>query len=162
MGFAQEQPIAKKLDYGTPPDLFLGFDGLFSFDLDACARKDNRLVHRHLGPGGLAEDALAVNWEDYGSRIWCNFPYLRGTQHSWLERALSASRAPNTLVACLCFARLATGWWVEWTRHADTVFMLHPRVKYVGATSGAQVPSAVILYTPWSVGPPVYRPYKWR
>jgi hypothetical protein len=164
MPFPTEQSIAKKVDYGTPQDLFDYFHRMFDFNLDAAAHSDNHKTDRYLGPGGVTEDALHhdCQWNRLGNRIWLNFPYLRGTQDLWLDKAYQASRHSDTVVAVLCFMRISTAWWRRWTPLADTIFELTPRVRFQGAAHTAQVPNVVILYTPWSEGPPARRPVNWK
>jgi len=162
MGFPLEPSGGGKEDYGTPQELYDYFDHVFRFDLDAAAHAGNHKCERWLGPGSpLGEDALALPWHELGTRIFLNFPYSRGTNGLWVRRAYEESRWPNTLVFVLCYSRHETEWWRCAVPMSDTVFPLDPRVKFDGAKHTAQVPNSGVLFTPWSEGPPMYRPVTW-
>ena len=166
MSFPTEPGLGGKTDYGTPPALYDYLDRLFGFDLDAAAHAGNHKCPVWFGPDSPSGvyDALrpALEWNQYGSRIWLNFPYSRIDNARWVERAYHESRRTDTIVCTLQFLRPETQWWRNWISRAETVFLLTPRVQFAGAPSGAQVPSSVAVFTPWCQGPPTYRTLQWK
>lgn len=67
-------------DQGTPQELFDKVDGIFHFNLDVCALRENAKVDLYMSP---EEDALNIMWSGFmetrgcgGDLIgWCNPPY---------------------------------------------------------------------------------------
>ena len=152
--FSSERP-----DWGTPRHHFAAWDTEFGgFDLDAAARADNALVGRWLGPGGLAPDALAVPWADYGRRVWCNPPYSRRAMGAWFLRAREAAAAGATVVMLLA-SRTDNAWFHDHVLGVAEIRFLRGRIKFVpppGATPKGNNPafgSLLAIYRPPSHSP---------
>lgn len=91
------------------------------FDLDAAATAQNtRVPWAWLGPDGVVEDALSVNWtpERIGMRIqgraltvWCNPPYgPPGTIPKWIAHAQQQRDLYGTRTLMLLINDPSTAW----------------------------------------------------
>lgn len=137
-----------KDDWETPDDLFGTYDALFHFVLDAAANETNHKVDKWFGPGGVASDALAIDWLDYtAGPIWLNPPYSKVLQAAFVKKA--ASYAGDLTTVCLLPARTDTKLFHEviWNNyHADVTF-LKGRLKFKGAAQGAPFPSMIVVFS---------------
>ena len=84
----------------TPQAFFDDLNSRYHFILDAAANGENHKCPRWYGPGGEAEDALAVEWPTDGW-IWCNPPYSRGMQWKFLNKAEECSRRGGMVMMLL-------------------------------------------------------------
>lgn len=135
----------------TPRDLFLALHVEFGFQVDLAADETNYLVDRRwLGPGGLAPDALAVPWSDFGRRGFLNPPYSSAWIAAFMAKAAAEARRGFTTVALTPYTP-DTQWWQQ-TRHAAEIREIPHRVPYLksdGITkSGAMFPSAIVVFRP--------------
>jgi hypothetical protein len=167
MSFPTEPGNGGKQDWGTPDELFDFLDQIFDFNLDAAATRQNSKLRKHLGPGSeISETANEAGlwWCDYGNRVFLNWPYGRKENRVWARLAYEQAINGHITVVGLCFARFETKWWEDWVDgKAHTVILLRPRVKFVGADTGAQVPSAAIVWGPQKcVGETKYITMRWR
>jgi phage N-6-adenine-methyltransferase len=134
-----------KDDWETPDDLFGAYDELFHFSLDAAANETNHKCPVWFGPGGVASDALAIDWRDYtAGPVWLNPPYSRGLQAKFVMKASEYSGDITTV--CLLPARTDTKLFHDyiWLPTNDVTF-LRGRVKFVGAAQGAPFPSMIVV-----------------
>jgi len=133
----------------TPRPMFEALDAEFGFDIDLAADANNHLCSRWLGPGGLAEDALAVRWADFGRVGWLNKPYSTELILRFME-ALARHGQEMTIVA-LHPLDPSTEWW-EFTRWAVEIREMPHRVPYLKADgvtpAGAMFSSVVSIYRP--------------
>lgn len=134
----------------TEPALFAALHAEFGFQIDLAADTENRLVDRWLGPGGLAEDALAVSWVAYARRGYLNSPYSAGHLDAFLEKAIDEAGHGFTTVA-LTPCTPDTRWW-QLTEWAAEIREIPHRVGYLspdGQTkAGAMFASAVVVFRP--------------
>lgn len=88
--------------------------------LDVAAHADNHLCARWYGPGGIAEDALAVSWRQEGGpvRAFCNPPYSRGIVDRFMRKAAAEARLGHAATTFLVFTWTDRPWWHEliWDR----------------------------------------------
>lgn len=133
----------------TPRALFEKLDAEFHFDIDLAADAENHLCDRWLGPGGLAEDALAVDWPSYGTVGWLNMPYSTELILQFFE-ALARHGRHMTIVT-LNPLDPTTEWW-EFTRSAFEIRELPDRVSYIRSDGVKKVtamfPGVVCVYRP--------------
>jgi phage N-6-adenine-methyltransferase len=146
-------------DWETPDWLFDALDREFSFHLDAAATGETTKCCKWISP---EEDALGeAPWRPMFSEtigaVWLNPPYGRGVG-KWIERAYKESR--HRTVVVLTFARTDTRWWHEFAMKASEIRFLRGRVRFLqdGETkTTAPAPSCLLVFTPWSEGPPSIR-----
>lgn len=143
-----------KADWETPLDFYRQLDDEFKFDLDAAANRANHKAPHWFGPGGWAEDALTVNWTDWGHKsIWCNPPYGRGIGE-WVAKGYNAAGDGATVVMLLP-ARTDTKWFHNYCIFGDLRF-IKGRLRFVGAPASAPFPSMLVVFRPT-----VQQPYSW-
>lgn len=133
-----------KDDWETPDDIFDPWNEVFHFDLDAAANEVNHKCDKWLGPGGLAEDALTVEWKDYTTGpVWLNPPYSRGLQSKFVKKAAESGLD----VVCLLPARTDTKLFHEIIQPSpNTLHFLKGRIKFKGAQHGAPFPSMIVVF----------------
>lgn len=139
--------------WATPDALFRQYDEQFHFTLDAAANETNHKVDDYLGPGGMVDDALAVDWTGY--RVWLNPPYSRATE--FVEYACRQSNENNVGSVLLLPSRTDTRWFhhhiwcAAYQKPYGTVKALHfikGRVKFerdIPVQHGAPFPSIVVI-----------------
>lgn len=151
-----------KDDYETPDDLFNKYDATYHFVLDAAANTVNHKTPEWLGPGGLEEDALSVEWKPWLKKgnVWLNPPYSRGLQPKFVEKALEESmkgsrnynwlrptEKPWGYVVCLLPARTDTKLFHEIIKpYALSFEFLKGRIKFKGAKASAPFPSMIAVF----------------
>src|SRR5258708_6578608 len=132
-------------EWATPQAFFDTLNAEFHFDLDAAATNENAKCEAYLTKD---DDALAQDWSQFGSVIWCNPPYGKEIG-KWFARARYAQKNGVTVVM-LAHARTDTRWWHEHVQGiADEVRFVKGRLRFVGldgVRSSAPFPSAVIVY----------------
>jgi len=154
---------SKKHNWRTPRWLFDQLDREFGFGLDAAASADNRLCGAYLGPDNSrpeCRDALTgAPWRTFADAVFLNPPYGREVG-AFLARAFEQSRQGCTVV-CLVFARTETTWWQDYVMRAAQVRFIRGRLSFLDPDTGrptgpATAPSAVVVFAPWSEGPPAF------
>lgn len=70
----------------TPDWLFDWQNGIYDFDVDLCASKENTKCKNFISK---EDDALTVDWNRYGGRGWCNPPY--SNPELWVEECARQS-----------------------------------------------------------------------
>lgn len=146
--------------WGTPRDLFDRLDAVFHFNLDAAATKENALCGEFIEP---EMDALVVPWTvcppSTGvvapARVFCNPPYSRGWKEAFCERAIvEVANGRAAFVVMLLPAATSDGFWTKWvTPHAAEIIFIEGRLRFTGAPSCADFPSAVVVYRKHIAGP---------
>lgn len=142
-------------DWETPAWIFSELDREFSFTLDAAATRLTRKVERFIGP---EEDGLKTPWGGPGSRVWLNPPYGRAVKH-WVRRAYEQSRE-GAVVVVLVFSRTDTSWWHEYAMKASEIRFVRGRLRFLQdgeEKDPSPAPSCLLVFTPWSSGPPKIR-----
>lgn len=123
--------------WATPQDLFDLLDREFHFSLDVCALPNNAKCSRYFTP---EEDGLKQKWTGV---CWMNPPYGRQIA-DWIKKAFESSRSGATVV-CLIPSRTDTKWWHTYVMRGEIRF-IRGRVQFVGGTSSAPFPSAVVVF----------------
>jgi len=111
-------------DWETPQALFDELNAEYNFGLDAAANERNHKCDRWLGPGGLAPDALAVDWDtltkdgndeplggDFDN-IWVNPPFNQPIK--WLRKAYEAVNTGQCTVVMLLPVSLSPAWFRDY------------------------------------------------
>jgi site-specific DNA-methyltransferase (adenine-specific) len=142
-------------NWGTPRDLFARLDAVFHFNLDAAATKENALCDAYIT---AEQDALKTSWLAAGcasTRVYCNCPYSRGWKEAFCQRAIAQVYYRNpAFVVMLLPAATSDGFWTKWvTPHAAEIIFIEGRLRFAGAPSCADFPSAVVVYRPHIAGP---------
>lgn len=135
----------------TPRPMFDALNAEFSFDLDAAASEHDHLCDRWLGPGGLAEDALAVRWADFGRRVWLNCPYSSALIRAFLKHASAQAFDGLDLLVTLTPHDTSTKWWdhLRWSTEIREMPHRVPYLREDGVTpAGAMFASAVTIFRP--------------
>ena len=109
-----------------------------SITLDVCATRANRQCARYFTP---EQDGLRQRWT---GACWMNPPYGRAIG-VWVKKAHQESLRGATVVSLLP-ARTDTTWWQDYVMQAQQVRLLRGRLTFVGASSPAPFPSAVVIF----------------
>lgn len=127
---------SERMDWETPDTLFDAINNVFRFEIDLCANADNA----KMTPFFSEEDnSLSKVWDSCG---WCNPPYGR-EQRDFVEKAANEDGTTVLLIPSRTDTRL---WQDVVFKKSDLVIFLRGRVKFVGATSGAPFPTAVVVF----------------
>lgn len=138
-------PIFRDTDVrSTPQALFDELNRVHLFTLDAAANADNRKCPRYYGPGGEAENALAIAWP-VRDRIWMNPPYSRGLQRKFVEKAIETEERGGYVVALLP-ADTSTRLYHQLIKERRHEF-LPRRIKFNGSATGAKFGSMVVIFS---------------
>ena len=124
-------------EWSTPDDLFAELNGIFHFDLDACASPANAKCTRYFTK---EQDALRRTWR---GTVWMNPPYGREIA-AFMRKAHEESLAGATVV-CLVPSRTDTDWWHRYAKRGHVIF-LRGRLKFGGASTSAPFPSAIVIF----------------
>lgn len=142
------EPKASDL-WRTNRAAFQALDAEFGFEIDLAADTTNHLCPRWLGPGGLHEDALAVEWPSLARVGWLNPPYSTDLILQFMEAVARHSR--RMTIVTLTPLDPSTEWW-EYTRAATEIREMPHRMKYLKADGvtdpGAMFPSVVSIFKP--------------
>jgi phage N-6-adenine-methyltransferase len=158
-------------DWATPPELVTAIARKLDvrFVLDTACESHNaiagvgELLAFDRGADGLRSDWLDVMnfWHapSYRDAAWCNPPYSK--LRAWLDKCAREGERCN--VVALIPARTDTHAWHESVMpSACRVLLLKGRVKFVGASTGAPFPSAVVQWLPGYHGPALCESWDWR
>jgi phage N-6-adenine-methyltransferase len=167
---------SKRMDYGTPDDVFDWLNRQFSFTIDLAAVASNAKYPRFFSP---KDNSLAQSWE--GETGFLNPEYGRGIGQ-WLDKTRDEAMLNRALVVLLIPARVDTDWWktfvmstdgaagrllrseyrpdnqVLWLRWAGLitgVYFHDQRIPFDGMENGAPFPSAIVIQSHPSRRPPV-------
>lgn len=131
----------------TPQALFDLLDEEFHFSLDVCALPDNAKCKKFYSP---KDDGLMQTWRGH---CWMNPPYGT-TIIQWMQKARESADKGATVV-CLVPARTDTEWW--WTTcPMSEIRFIRGRLQFVGSTTAAPFPSAVVVMQPNQKGKVVW------
>jgi site-specific DNA-methyltransferase (adenine-specific) len=145
-------------NWATPQALYDQYHADYGFTLDAAADETNHKCDDYLGPGGLVDDALTVEWTGY--RVWLNPPYSRATD--FLAHAARQSLENDVGSVILLPSRTDTKWFHNYVWYAPyqkphpwvkAIQFLKGRVKFVSAAisemtvtaNSAPFPSLVVV-----------------
>jgi phage N-6-adenine-methyltransferase len=132
---------SKRLDHGTPDDIFRQLDQEFHFTLDVCANQSNAMVGKFLTE---EDDALNASWRD--QMCWMNPPYGRELP-KWVGKAFYEAQENNATVVCLVPARTDTKWFWDYCIHGE-IRLIRGRLRFKGESSSAPFPSMVVVFRP--------------
>lgn len=136
---------SNKDDWETPWWLVKALERRLSipyFDLDPAASSENKKARAFYdGIEGL--DGLKMPWNGY---VFCNPPYSGIAQ--WVKKGYEEAKSGRANVTMLIAARTDTRWWWDYVRWGRVSF-IKGRIKFVGATSGAPFPSAIVHFGNW-------------
>lgn len=107
------------------------------FDLDPAATSLTKKGHDYFD-----EEANGLRHDWYGN-VFVNPPY--SAISAWMKKGYDEAKKGNANVTMLVAARTDTRWWWDYARHG-TVWFIKGRIKFVGATSGAPFPSAIVHF----------------
>jgi phage N-6-adenine-methyltransferase len=126
-------------EWGTPQKLFDIYNSEFNFNLDVCASEINfKCADYHTRESsGLVQD-----WKESN---WCNPPY--SNQLPWVRRAVSEVGSENTSVLLMKYDP-STKHGVFAAEEADEIRIVTHRIKFEGAPTGANFPSAFAVFRP--------------
>jgi phage N-6-adenine-methyltransferase len=163
--------------WGTPPEFFNLLDSEFGpFEVDVCANDTNAKCLNFFSDvpsQGIAgvDDALAVNWVDYGERFFMNPPFSvdrKGVIGAWLAKA-RATVYDNSFATVVALVPCAPseGWWDNIDPYASEIRILKRRVQFILPTSkkdsGCPHGSAVVIYRYKMVeAPPLIWRWDWK
>lgn len=125
-------------EWATPQDFFDAVAREFDFTTDVCALDSSAKCEHYYTP---ETDGLAQDWT---GTCWMNPPYGRAIV-DWVRKAHESAQAGATVVA-LVPARVDTGWWWDYCRHAEVRF-LRGRLRFGDDDSaGAPFPSVLVIF----------------
>ena len=129
--------MSNRHDWGTPDEIFDPLNNEFGFTLDPCATPENAKCEKFYT---LDDDGLSHSWA--GEVVFMNPPYGREIK-KWIKKAYEESR--HSVVVCLIPSRTDTAWWHDYCMKADEIRFLRGRVRFVGGSSSAPFPSAIVV-----------------
>ena len=154
---AREPGVLAESDrWRTPFDLYEALDAEFTFLLDCAADETNHIGELWLGPGGVAENALAVSWADVVRAPFgvpwgfLNPPYSSNLIAQFVECA-AAQTQTGFAVAMLLPDTHDTRWYrhLRWASEIRRIPHRVPYLKADGSTkAGAMFPSCVAIFRP--------------
>ena len=130
---------SEKQDWETPKYFFDKVNEEFNFTLDVCCLKETAKCDKYFTP---EENGLIQDWSK--DVCWMNPPYGK-YQKEWIKKALYESEKGSKVV-CLIPARPDTKMWHELIFPNAEVRFIKGRIKFVGASSGALFPSALVIF----------------
>ena len=132
---------SKRLDHGTPDDMFKQLNREFHFTLDVCANRSNAMVKKFLTK---YDDGLRTPWTN--QTCWMNPPYGREIP-KWIEKAFHEAEKNNATVVCLVPARTDTKWFWDYCIRGE-IRLIKGRLRFKGTSSSAPFPSMVVIFRP--------------
>lgn len=127
-------------EWATPQEFFDKLDWRFGkFTLDPCATCENHKTKKYYT---MEDDGLAQDWG--GETVFVNPPYSHIS--SWIEKAYTESRKPNTKVVLLIPARTDTRYWHNYVMRGREIHFIKGRLKFGNSKNSAPFPSAVIVF----------------
>lgn len=137
--FMSVHKSSEKQTWETPQDFFDKLNGIFKFNLDACAEHSTAKVDSYFAK---EDNALDKDWKGV---VWCNPPYSR-EQKIFISKAYEESLKGSTVV-CLIPARPETKMWQELIfKNASQVCFIKGRLKFGGVKTNAPFPSALVVF----------------
>ena len=129
-----------RASWETPSDFWCWVNGIFHFDLDACASAENtKCACWHVPYGSVPEtgsvivDGLDGEWNIYTDRptaVWCNPGY--NNVAPWLQKAYEETQKHANMTACvLTHAGLGTRWFDRYIHRMDELWILNPRIQFI-------------------------------
>jgi site-specific DNA-methyltransferase (adenine-specific) len=139
---------SKSALWETPDDFYQRLYVEFGFTTDVAALPTNTKCRSFYTP---EMDGLAQDWRGV---LWLNPPYGREISR-WVAKAYQAAQENGATVVCLLPARTDTKWWHTYVMRAAEIRFVRGRLKFSNAVSSAPFPSAVVIFRPGKIGPPL-------
>ena len=129
-------------EWGTPLWLFEILDEEFKFKLDVCASKKNYKCAQYLD-----KESNALDWHiSWLKSNWCNPPY--SDQLPWVEKAWEQVVHHGYTTVMLMKYDPSTKHGKMARLFADEIRIIEHRIKFEGASSSANFPSAIVIFRP--------------
>jgi len=127
---------SKRMNWGTPRELFDKLDKEFNFKLDAAADDSNHRCDRYLTEFEDSLNQPKGKWSELsaGGSVWLNPPYGRSIG-SWIDKAILESRE-GCRVVVLVFACTDTRWFKRAWASATEVRFIHGRIRFIDPDTG--------------------------
>lgn len=126
--------------WSTPQDFYDRLNKEFNFTLDPCASDQDAKCAKYYT---VEDDGLKQNWQ--GETVFMNPPYGRDIK-TWIKKAFTEAKKPNTVVVCLVPSRTDTRYWHEYIMKATEVRLIKGRLKFGDSKNAAPFPSAVVIF----------------
>lgn len=124
-------------EWATPQAFYDVVREEFNPTLDVCCLPSSAKCERYFTP---EDNGLEQTWTGV---CWMNPPYGEEIKH-WVKKAHDSALEGATVV-CLVPARVDTGWWHDYCRHAEVRF-IRGRLRFGEATASAPFPSALVIF----------------
>jgi len=137
-------------DYETHPGFFKILDNEFNFTLDVCSEDYNAKCKNFYTP---QIDGLSQDW--FNNRVWMNPPYDH-TLNAWITKAYEESGRGALVVSLLPVWLSERQIFFQIIFKASEIRFVHRRLYFInkGKVSRSNHPSMVVIFRPYSVGPP--------
>ena len=156
-----QKPGKSRQDYCSPPELLTALKrklGILYFDIDLAASGENTVAE---GFYTEKENALVQPWGVLaGGWGYCNPPYAN--IKPWVEKAYYETDIHGAQTAMLVPASVGANWWQDWVHHHAYVLFMNGRVTFVGETTGYPKDTAILLYSPMTIGDGGYSVWNWH
>lgn len=126
-------------DWRTGDDVLACARAYAPIGCDPCASSDP-LHHYAVVNYTVEDDGLTRSWLCDGV-TFANVPYSQSRR--WVDKAITEARDGASIIL-LTAARPGARWYRRAKDHADAIGEVRGRLTFIGATSGAPFPSAVI------------------
>lgn len=129
---------SKKMNWGTPQQLFDKLNDEFHFTLDPCADETNHKCAKYYTE---EQNGLIMPWN--GECVFCNPPYGRAIS-KWVKACAHHFGTAVMLIP----ARTDTSWFHDfiWKNPYAEIRFIRGRVKFEGATNSAPFPSMIVVF----------------
>jgi phage N-6-adenine-methyltransferase len=121
-GFPLNRSQSSGDEYTTPDAVFIVYDKIYGFTLDACATPRNHKVRHYYT---LKTNALIQPWR---GTVWCNPPY--NNLYSWVQKAYQSALDGATVVMLLP-SWTGEDWFHDFCVHSE-ITLLRGRVRFNG------------------------------
>lgn len=160
MSMPAQRPGRSESTVETPADFMAAVEAKFGpIVLDLAATAENAKAERFFTP---QDDSLKQCWADlpFGNR-WLNPPY--SDIAPWVKRAFD-SYTTFTPVLVLVPASVGSNWWADYVHEKCCVYLLRPRLTFVGHKSSYPKDLALLEYgTPSErCGEKFYSTWRWK
>ena len=137
------------VEWETPQDFYDALDQEFGFTMDVCAIEANAKHPIYLSP---EDDALSCSWDTV---CWMNPPYDKSIG-LWLAKAYEEAQLGNTVVCLIQGRSTDTKWWHAYVMRSSEIRFIKDRLHFGknGVFNRANISSAVVVFHPFSKGPP--------
>lgn len=144
----------KRQEWATPDDVWKKINGVWNFQLDACASLENTKCPAFYGKAAdsLSDDCPWVT--EHHWRVYCNPGF--GKMMPWIEKAITEyQKRSDSVVVVMGKSDQSTKWYKRAQEHCFVVNLAGPRVQFespedINATSNNHCNSLFVFG-----GPPI-------